>query len=131
MNILIVDDNKQFREAFRFILQENFSEQYENIYEAENGAECLNIISNQSIDVVFMDKQMPVMDGIEATKKIVDQYRKIRIIAVSFHSEFEDIKSMLEAGARNYIIKEEITPKVIANCFNGIIKKFSKFGCNF
>lgn len=116
MNILIVDDNKQFREAFRFILQENFPEKYENIYEAENGAECLSIISNQSIDIVFMDKQMPVMDGIEATKRIVDQYRKIRIIAVSFHSDFEDIKSMLEAGARNYIIKEELTPKVIANC---------------
>ncbi|MCK5171378.1 MAG: response regulator transcription factor [Bacteroidales bacterium] len=116
MNILIVDDNKQFREAFRFILQENFSEKYENIYEAENGAECLNVIRDQSNDVVFMDKQMPIMDGIEATKKIVDQYRTIRIIAVSFHSEFEDIKSMLEAGARNYIIKEEITPKVIANC---------------
>ena len=61
---------------------------------------------------------MPVMDGIEATKKIVDNYRNIKIIAVSFHSEFEDIKSMLEAGARNYIIKEEITPKAIANCMN-------------
>lgn len=116
MNILIVDDNKQFREAFRFILQENFSDKYEFIYEAENGKECLRLINEESIDVVFMDKQMPVMDGIEATKLIVDQYRKIRIIAVSFHSEFEDIKNMLEAGARNYIIKEEITPKSIANC---------------
>ena len=63
-----------------------------------------------------MDKQMPIMDGIEATKKIVDQYRKIKVVAVSFHSEFEDIRSMLEAGARNYLIKEEITPKSVANC---------------
>ena len=116
MKIIIVDDNKEFREAFRFILEENFSDKYEQLYEAENGAECLEIIKKESIDIVFMDRQMPIMNGIEATKKIVDQYRNIRVIAVSFHSEFEDIKSMLEAGARNYIIKEEITPKIVANC---------------
>ncbi len=118
MNILIVDDNKQFRGAFRYIIEENFTDKFEELYEAENGAECLEIIREKAVDIVFMDKQMPVMDGIEATKKIVDNYRNIRIIAVSFHSEFEDIKSMLEAGARNYIIKEEITPKTIANSMN-------------
>ena len=115
MDILIVDDNKDFREALRFLLQENFSEVINQIYEAENGLDCLKIVDTKTVDVVFMDKQMPVMDGVEATKKIVDQYRNIRIIAVSFHTEFEDIRSMLEAGARNYLIKEEITPKTIAN----------------
>ena len=116
MNILIVDDNKQFREAFKFIIKENLEDRFKELFEAENGAECLEIIKKQTIDVVFMDKEMPVMDGVEATKKIIDNYRNIKIIAVSFHSEREDIKSMLEAGARNYIIKEEITPKAIANC---------------
>lgn len=116
MNVLIVDDNKEFRDAFKFILTENFNHKFEQIFEAENGKQCIELIDNQSVDVVFMDKQMPVMDGIEATKYIVDQYRKIRVIAVSFHSEFEDIKNMLEAGARNYLVKEEITPKAIANC---------------
>jgi len=118
MNILIVDDNKEFRSAFKYIIEENFTGKYEEIYEAENGVECMEIIRLKTIDIVFMDKQMPVMDGVKATKKIVDDYRNIKIIAVSFHSEFEDIKSMLEAGARNYIIKEEITPKVIAKCLN-------------
>lgn len=116
MNILIVDDNKQFREAFKYIIKENLKDRFKELFEAENGAECLEIIKKQTIDVVFMDKEMPVMDGVEATKIIIDNYRNIKIIAVSFHSEREDIKSMLEAGARNYIIKEEITPKAIANC---------------
>ena len=118
MNILVVDDNKQFREAFKYMIQENLADKYNELLEAENGAECLDIIRKKTVDIVFMDKQMPVMDGMEATKKIIDQYRNIRVIAVSFHSEMEDIKSMIEAGARNYIIKEEITPKAIANCLS-------------
>lgn len=116
MNILIVDDNKEFREALTYIIKENLANKYNVIYTAENGAECLDIIRKESVDVVFMDKQMPIMDGVEATKKIVDQYRNINVIAVSFHSELADIKTMLEAGARNYIVKEEITPEAIANC---------------
>lgn len=116
MNILIVDDNKKFREAFKYIILDNFSEKVNEIFEAENGEQCLEIVKNKSVDVVFMDKQMPIMDGIDATKRIVDQFRKIKVIAVSFHSEFEDIKGMLEAGARNYLIKEEITPKAVENC---------------
>ncbi len=120
MNILIVDDSKEFRNAFKFMLMEHFSDRYDEIYEAENGEECLKIIKNYSVDIIFMDKQMPVMDGIKATKIIVDQYRNIKVIALSFHSELDDIKAMLEAGARNYIIKEEITPDIIANCLNFI-----------
>ncbi|MCK5169951.1 MAG: response regulator transcription factor [Bacteroidales bacterium] len=116
MNILIVDDNKQFREAFKYIIKENLEDKFKELFEAENGVECLEIIKKQSIDVVFMDKEMPIMDGVEATKRIVDNYRNIKIIAVSFHSELEDIKSMLEAGARNYLIKEEITKDAIAKC---------------
>lgn len=118
MKILIVDDNKEFREAFRFLLEENFSNKFDKLYDAANGSEAIDIIRKDSIDIVFMDKQMPVMDGIEATKKIVDQYRSIKVIAVSFHSEFEDIKSMLEAGARNYIIKEELSIENVRNCLN-------------
>jgi two-component system response regulator DegU len=116
INVLLVDDNKDFREAFKYIINENFSTKIGDLFEAENGAECLDIIRKESINIVFMDKQMPLMDGVEATKRIVDQYRNINVIAVSFHSELEDIKTMLEAGARNYMVKEEITPKAIANC---------------
>jgi len=118
MNILIVDDSKEFREALKFLLNENLKDKFEELFEAENGKECLEIIKKESIDVVFMDKQMPVMDGVAATKKIVDQYRNIKVIAISFHSELNDIKAMLEAGARNYIIKEEITEQSVLNSLN-------------
>jgi CheY-like chemotaxis protein len=117
MNILIVDDNKQFLEAFKFLLQEHFVDKAEEIFEASNGFESLEILKKNPVDLVFMDLEMPVMDGIEATKKIIDMYRNIKVIAASFHSELEDVKKMLEAGARNYIVKEEISPEAIERCF--------------
>ena len=118
MNILIVDDNRHFLDAFKFLLEEHFSDRYEQLFEANDGAECLNIIKKNTIDIIFMDKEMPIMDGVEATKQIVDKNRNIVVIAVSFHSELEDIKMMIEAGARNYIIKEELTPQLIEAYLN-------------
>ena len=96
MNILIVDDNRHFLDAFKFLLEEHFSDRYEQLFEANDGAECLNIIKKNTIDIIFMDKEMPIMDGVEATKQIVDKNRNIVVIAVSFHSELEDIKMMIE-----------------------------------
>ena len=116
MNILIVDDNKRFVDALKFMILEHFAERITEIYEAYNGEECLEILLKRSIDIVFMDKEMPVLDGVETTKKAIDMYRDIKIIAVSFHSELQDITRMLEAGARNYIVKEEITPEIINKC---------------
>jgi len=116
MNILLVDDNKHFIEALRFMIQEHFADRVTEIFIAYNGVECMEILHKQSIDIIFMDKEMPIMNGTETTKKVVDMYRDIKIIAVSFHSELQDITQMLEAGARNYIIKEEITPEIIEKC---------------
>lgn len=117
MKVLIVDDNKQFLEAFNFLLQENFADKIEEVYLATNGEECLTILKKIAIDIVFMDLEMPVMNGIEATRKIIDLYRNIKVVAVSFHSELEDVKKMLEAGARNYIVKEELSPEAVKRCF--------------
>lgn len=107
-NILIVDDSKHFLKALKFLLLENFEDSIDKIFEAENGKIALDLVSKNTIDIVFMDKEMPVMDGEQATKQIVDNYRNVQVIAISFHSEFQDIQKMIEAGARNYIIKEEV-----------------------
>ncbi len=115
-NILIVDDNIHFLNAFRFILLNDHEDKINEIFLAKNGEECLQILKDKSVDIVFMDKNMPVMDGVEATKKAVDLYWGIKIIAVSFHSELNDVKRMLEAGARNYIVKEEINKEVLGKC---------------
>jgi DNA-binding NarL/FixJ family response regulator len=108
LRILIVDDHNKFITAFKYLLEDLFDDQIEYIDIANNGIDCLDILSTKIYDIVFMDVDMPGMNGIDATKIINDTYRDIKIIAISFHSDLKYIMKMIEAGARNYLIKEEI-----------------------
>lgn len=111
--ILLVDDNKKFIQAFRFLLEEAVGDRIMSVEEASNGQECLSLLEKHTMDVIFMDINMPVMDGIEATKKATMLYRDINIIAVSFHDEMKYIKQMIEAGAKNYVIKEDLNKAIL------------------
>ena len=100
------------------MVEESSKERIDNIYQASNGVEALNILKKQHIDVVFMDIEMPEMNGIEATRKATEFNRFLTIIALSFHQEMEFVMQMLEAGARNYIIKEEINTDTLKRVFD-------------
>ena len=115
--ILIVDDHQQFVEAFKFMLLDYFEDSIDTIDIATNGQECLDILSKKFIDLIFMDIDMPVMNGIEATRQAINQYRDLKIIALSFHSDMKYIVQMIEAGARSYIVKEEINKKSLQGVF--------------
>jgi CheY-like chemotaxis protein len=117
LKILIVDDHKQFVEAFKFMLLDYFENNIESIDIAANGQECLDILGKKFIDLIFMDIDMPVMNGIEATRMAIHQYRDLKIIALSFHSDMKYIVQMIEAGARSYIVKEEINKKSLQGIF--------------
>lgn len=111
--ILIADDNPHFSKALKFMLLDSFQEQVEEINIVKDGDECLNELNNRIYDTVFMDINMPKMNGIEATREATQAYRNIVIIAVSFHSEMKYIVQMIEAGARSYIIKDEISRETL------------------
>jgi YesN/AraC family two-component response regulator len=117
LNILLVDDNLHFRQALKYMVEESNIERIDNIYQAGNGNEALNILKKKHIDVVFMDIEMPEMNGIEATRKATEINRFLTIIALSFHQEMEYVMQMLEAGARNYIIKEDINTESLKKVF--------------
>jgi YesN/AraC family two-component response regulator len=117
LNVLLADDNKHFLEALKFMLKESNSERIDSIYEAYNGKDVLDILKKKQVDLVFMDVEMPELNGIETTKQATEQYRFLTVIALSFHEEMEFIMKMLEAGARNYIVKEDINSEIINKVF--------------
>jgi CheY-like chemotaxis protein len=106
--VLIVDDNQVYREAFRHMLESLLGNRLELLLEASNGKEAVEMVSQQYFHYVFMDIAMPVMDGIEATRLIDRQVLRIIIIGLSFHNELEKVKSIIEAGAKTFINKEEM-----------------------
>ena len=82
-------------------------------FRAENGNRMVKLIpDHQPIDVILMDIQMPVMDGIEATEKIKQLYPQIKIIMVTVFDDEENIFKAIQAGADGYLLKDESAKKM-------------------
>jgi DNA-binding NarL/FixJ family response regulator len=102
--IIIVDDHKLFRSGLKYILEE--SGLYQVMAEASNGAEFLDLLRDISPDLVILDINMPVMNGIEASKKAITLYPGLSILILSMHSESEYYTTLLETGVRGFVLKD-------------------------
>lgn len=109
--VLIADDNPHFAKALKFMLLDSFQDRIEEIIVVKDGEDCLKELNRKIYDLVFMDINMPKINGIDATRQASNLYRNLVIVAVSFHSEMKYVVQMIEAGARSYIIKDEICPE--------------------
>lgn len=103
INVCIVDDHALFREGIHFLLSK--CEYIKNIYEAEQGLQLLELLHDISVDIVLMDIEMPKMNGIETTQKVLQIYPKIKIIALSMYADECFYTEMLEAGAKGFMLK--------------------------
>lgn len=102
--IFLVDDHKLFREGLTFVISQ--MEGFEVVGEASNGKDFLEMIDNLHVDIVLMDIQMPVLDGISATAKALEMHPDIKIIALTMFSEEEYINMMIHAGVSGYVLKD-------------------------
>jgi len=103
INIILVDDHSIFRESLKRLLM---AEKIGNVIaEARNGKEFLEIIENTLPDLVLMDIAMPIMDGVEATRRAIDKHPGLQIIALSMFGDEKYYQKMIEAGAKGFVLK--------------------------
>ncbi len=103
VQVLLVDDHELFSEGMKVLF--DVSPEAVIYNSCKNGMEFLDAIENKMPDVVLMDINMPVMNGIDATHKAVERFPEIKIIALSMYGEEEYLESMLDAGAKGFLVK--------------------------
>ncbi len=101
--VIIVDDHKIFRKGLKMVI--NSFKEAEVAAEASNGKEFMEIIDNTKADIVFMDINMPELNGFEATEKAVESYPDLKIIAMTSSEDISSVNKMLFAGVEGYMIK--------------------------
>lgn len=103
IKIMLVDDHQIVIDGLKSLLTE-----IKNIVivaEANNGKDAIDVLSKTTVDVVLMDIEMPVMNGLDSTKIITSRYPQTKVIALTTFSENAIVKKMLNAGASGYILK--------------------------
>lgn len=118
-NIILVDDHKLIRDGIKAMFQ--LSGIANVIAEASNGKEFLELLESHNPDIVFIDIEMPLMNGIEATKEAIKKYPKLKIIALSMFGNNDYYYQMIEAGACGFVLKSANKAELEAS-----VKKVSK-----
>lgn len=105
IRVLIADDHYVFRQGLRLIISKKLFDDIQVVGEAADGAAVLQMASEQPVDVILMDIQMPVMDGIEATARLALQNPGVHVIGLSMFNDPASVQEMLNAGARGFLLK--------------------------
>ncbi len=103
INLIIVEDHPLTRETLAY--QINKLDNINLITSLENGAQAVNFIQNQTPDIILMDIDMPVKNGIEATIEIKKINSKIKIIMLTNHQEKSKVLDAFQSGANGYCVK--------------------------
>jgi DNA-binding NarL/FixJ family response regulator len=102
--ILLVDDHGVVREGLRSLIEKQ--PDMEVVGEAENGRKAVELVRELLPDVVITDITMPNLNGVDATRQIIREFPKVKVLALSIHSNRAFVADMLKAGASGYVLKE-------------------------
>ena len=125
MNILIADDHMIVRRGLKALLSTSDLE-IDQIFEAANGRELLELYESgkNTIDLFIIDISMPMLNGVDVSRKIIDSDPEARIIVFSTHSQQNLVERAVEAGVKGYILKDDppdLIIKAIKEVMNGNI----------
>jgi len=104
IKIVIIDDHQLFREGVKRILE--FEKGFEVVAEGSNGNEAIALVEQYKPDVVVMDINMPQMNGVEATAKLVERFPDVKVLILSIHDDESYVTHVMKTGARGYLLKE-------------------------
>ena len=114
IRVMIVDDQTLFLESLSTFLH-NYAEDIEVVGLAKNGADALAMAAAVAPDIVLMDVHMPVMDGVEATERIMAALPATKIVILSTYDEDEYVRRALGLGASGYLLKDISPTELIAS----------------
>jgi RNA polymerase sigma factor (sigma-70 family) len=104
--ILLADDHAIVRQGFKLIL--NQEPDLEVVGEANDGVEAVRLTGQLKPDIVIMDIGMPKVNGVEATRRIVENHPESKVVILSMHKDAVYVRETLRSGAKGYLLKESI-----------------------
>ncbi|MDJ0596392.1 MAG: response regulator transcription factor [Pleurocapsa sp. MO_226.B13] len=126
MKLLIVDD--QVSSQFKLVEQLQGCARFQNsdLRIASNGLEAIAIVEQHDVDLILIDLQMPVMDGLTTTKKILSKYPHIKIIIITSVDDRFLVQKSMRAGAQGYLFKENI-PTNLSSVIQNVSEGYNVF----
>jgi DNA-binding NarL/FixJ family response regulator len=103
IRVVIADDHEIFRDGLSLMLSKQ--KNIELVGQAENGRQLVDLVAALKPDIILTDIKMPVMDGVEAARWVIQKSPDTKIIALSMFDEENLIVDMLESGAKGYLLK--------------------------
>ena len=119
IRVAIADDHALFRAGVKTSLSSR--KDIQMVAEAENGMQLLNLLKHIQPDVVLLDIQMPIMDGLTTLPEIKRLYPEVKVIMLSMHNDHSVITRMMEIGANSYLTKDsdsEMIYQAIRTCYD-------------
>jgi two-component system, NarL family, response regulator DegU len=102
--IVIIDDHQLFREGVKRIL--DFEPSFEVVAEGDDGSQAVSLVEKHQPDVILMDINMPKLNGVEATRELIEMFPESKVIILSIHDDENYVSLALKTGATGYLLKE-------------------------
>ena len=112
IRVAIVDDNAVIRSSVRRVLSGHH--QIELVGEATNGAEALLLVEKNRLDVLVLDMEMPVMNGVDVLITLQKKGMPVKVVVLSVYNDDLFVQSILEHGAVDYVTKEEGPRRILS-----------------
>jgi len=111
VRVIIIDDQQLMREGLKMILSQDADIDVVGV--AGDGEEGFQLVKTLKADVVIMDMKMPGVDGVEGTKRIMEQFPDMKILVLTTFNDVDYIHSSLKHGAKGYLLKDAEPSEII------------------